>query len=201
MMSCLCMKKSDFYFDLPSALIAQYPLAQRSDSRLFAYHRADKRYQHSTFKDLSELLHPGDLLVLNNSKVIPARFYGTKDTGGKVEFLIERIVNSFLFWAHIKASKSPKPKTFIVLESESKIEVIEKKEDLYLCRSFIDIHQLLEKLGHIPLPPYILRNDEALDIHRYQTVYALHKGSVAAPTAGLHFDEAIFKRLTQKGIE
>lgn len=195
------MKKSDFYFDLPEALIAQYPLPNRSDSRLLCYRRKDKSTQHQQFRDLSELLNPGDLLVMNNTKVIPARFYGKKESGGRVECLVERMVESHVFLAHIKASKAPKAGSLIILDKGFSIEIIEKQDDLYLCISLTPIEILLENLGHIPLPPYIHREDESMDSTRYQTVYAEHKGSVAAPTAGLHFDKPLLEQLRKKGVE
>ncbi|MFC3908737.1 tRNA preQ1(34) S-adenosylmethionine ribosyltransferase-isomerase QueA [Legionella dresdenensis] len=194
------MKKQDFYFDLPQELIAQYPLANRSDSRLLSYNRKTGQYGHYQFRQLSELLEPNDLLVMNNSKVIPARFYGTKPTGGKVEFLIERLQQNNTFLAHIKASKAPKSGMIIDLEQGWQIEVLAKLDDLYHCRTLGDTEAMLEDIGHIPLPLYIERGDETSDHERYQTIYAMHKGSVAAPTAGLHFDDFVFAQLQEKGI-
>ncbi|MCE3044309.1 tRNA preQ1(34) S-adenosylmethionine ribosyltransferase-isomerase QueA [Legionella sp. 16cNR16C] len=194
------MKKQDFYFELPQELIAQYPLPNRSDSRLLYYNRKQAAYQHQQFKNLSELLEPDDLLVLNNTKVIPARFFGTKSTGGKVEFLIERRMADNQFLAHIKASKTPKNGSLIQLEKAWQVEVLDKLDDLYLCRSLGDLDCLLQEVGHIPLPLYITREDEQADEERYQTVYAKHEGSVAAPTAGLHFDEFVISQLQEKGI-
>lgn len=194
------MNKQDFYFDLPPELIAQYPLANRSDSRLLAYNRQTGSHAHHQFKALPELLRDGDLLVMNNSKVIPARFYGVKETGGKVEFLIERLQNDDSFIAHIKASKAPKSGMRIHLDKGWQVEVIAKQDDLYHCKAFGDMDAMLHDIGHIPLPLYITRQDEKLDQDRYQTVYAKHKGSVAAPTAGLHFDELIIEELQKKGV-
>lgn len=195
------MNKNDFYFDLPEQLIAQYPLANRSDSRLLTYCRKKQQHAHHTFKNLPELLQEGDLLVMNDSKVIPARFYGTKATGGRVEFLLERLVSPQRFIAHIKASKTPKANSVIVLDKGWEVTVIEKQDDLYFCQSSGDLQTMLQEIGHIPLPPYITRTDEQLDNDRYQTIYARHHGSVAAPTAGLHFDETTFTVLKQKGIQ
>jgi len=132
--------------------------------------------------------------------VIPARFYGVKETGGKVEFLIERLQNDDTFLAHIKASKAPKSGMRIHLDKGWQIQVIAKHDDLYHCKAIGDIEELLQEIGHIPLPLYITRQDEHLDQERYQTVYAKYKGSVAAPTAGLHFDEAILNELQSRGI-
>lgn len=194
------MRTSDFYFDLPEALIAQHPLTNRSDSRLLVYNRKSQQYRHDTFTALVNYLKAGDLLVFNDSKVMPARLYGQKSSGGRVELLVERIHNDKEFVAHIKASKSPKPGTMIHLESKWYIEVLNKTGDVYECKSSGDIDTILTEIGHIPLPPYIARQDEKLDSIRYQTVYAKYKGSVAAPTAGLHFDEKILADLTAKGI-
>lgn len=194
------MNKRDFYFDLPKELIAQYPLANRSDSRLLVYHRQNKRRHHQQFKDLKQFLQPGDLLVMNNSKVIPARLFGHKHSGGKVELLIERLLENNLFLAHIKASKTPKPGTFIELAKAWRLEVVNKLEDLYLCKLQGDALRMVQEIGHIPLPPYITRPDEEEDWGRYQTVYAEHQGSVAAPTAGLHFDDKMLQQLQNHGI-
>lgn len=194
------MKKQDFNFDLPPELIAQYPLTHRSDSRLLTYDCATNEHGHHQFTDLLNFVESGDLLVMNDSKVIPARLYGYKASGGKVELLVERINGDNTFLAHIKASKTPKSGTVIHLDNKWCIEIIEKQDDLYYCRVDGDIDDILHEIGHIPLPPYITRADEGLDLQRYQTVYALHKGSVAAPTAGLHFDEDILAKLKAKGV-
>lgn len=196
------MRKQDFYFDLPEALIAQYPLSNRSDSRLLTYSRATKGVEHHHFNDIVDLLAPGDLLVMNDSFVIPARLFGHKASGGKVELLVERIQNDVTFIAHIKASKAPKPGTIIHLDREWSIEVNAKLDDLYQCTVIQgEVDALLQDIGHIPLPLYITRGAGNTDVSRYQTVYAKHKGSVAAPTAGLHFDEALLNRLLARGIQ
>ena len=194
------MKRQDFSFELPPALIAQYPLPERSDSRLLVYLGATGAHEHRQFKELADFLEPGDLLVMNNSKVIPARLYGQKATGGQVELLVERILTEDTFLAHIKASKSPKPGTLIHVTDDWCIEILEKQDDLYYCQLNGDVDQMLHQIGHVPLPPYITRSDESTDLSRYQTVYAEHKGSVAAPTAGLHVDQAVLDSLTAKGI-
>lgn len=196
------MKTQDFDFELPPELIAQYPLKNRRDSRLLRYSRSTGQMHHGLFTSLVDALNPGDLLVMNDSRVIPARLYGQKKTGGKVELLIERILSDETFLTHIKASKSPKPGTEIVFDESWRIEVIEKQEDLYLCRMLDNgvIDTMLHAIGHIPLPPYIDREDAEPDFERYQTVYAKHKGSVAAPTAGLHFDDEVIEQLKAKGI-
>lgn len=194
------MRKQDFYYDLPQELIAQYPRANRSDSRLLTYCKTKKQYEHHQFKSLPTFLEPGDLLVMNDSKVIPARLYGHKQSGGKVELLLERLCDADSFWAHIKASRAPKPGTVIQCEKSWALEITAREEDLFHCKANGDVDKMLHEIGHIPLPPYINRSDEDLDLNRYQTVYARHKGSVAAPTAGLHFDDAILSRLKEKGV-
>lgn len=194
------MNKQDFFFDLPEELIAQYPLAQRSDSRLLSYNPDTQTYNHHQFKELADLLKPGDLLVMNDSKVIPARLYGHKPTGGKVELLVERITGEYTCLAHIKTSKALKAGAKIQLEEGNCLEVTGREDDLFVCKANIGILKMLDNLGHIPLPPYITRNDEMLDEDRYQTIYAKDAGSVAAPTAGLHFDESVVAHLKSKGI-
>lgn len=195
------MKRQDFSFELPQALIAQYPLSNRTDSRLLYYSRKLNHYSHLQFKSIVDHLLPGDLLVMNDSRVIPARLYGHKQSGGKIEILVERLIDDSSFWAHVKASKAPKPGTIIELDDEWKITVTDRCDDLFLCAVSGCLTTMLNQIGHMPLPPYINRNDESLDQERYQTVYARHNGSVAAPTAGLHFDEALINTLRQKGID
>ncbi|CAM2971295.1 tRNA preQ1(34) S-adenosylmethionine ribosyltransferase-isomerase QueA [Legionella worsleiensis] len=194
------MNKHDFYFDLPEELIAQYPLPERSDSRLLIYNRQSGEYGHYQFREIADFLNPGDLLVMNDSKVIPARLYGHKLTGGKVELLVERITGPNTFLAHIKASKALKPGGIIQLEQGNQLEILDRDDDLFICKSSLETINLLNTVGHIPLPPYISRNDEAMDKDRYQTVYAKHEGSVAAPTAGLHFDDAVISSLHARGV-
>lgn len=195
------MNKQDFHFDLPSELIAQYPLANRSDSRLLTYNRQTAgQYGHHQFKEIADFLNPGDLLVMNDSKVIPARLYGQKTTGGKVELLVERITGEYTFLAHIKASKALKAGGIIQLEQGEQLEVIDRHDDLFVCKANRDVLELLHGVGHMPLPPYITRSDETMDEDRYQTVYAKYEGSVAAPTAGLHFDDAVLSSIRSRGV-
>ncbi|MFI4918809.1 MAG: tRNA preQ1(34) S-adenosylmethionine ribosyltransferase-isomerase QueA [Legionellales bacterium] len=194
------MQKQDFYFDLPSELIAQYPLENRSDSRMLTYNRQTGAHGHCQFRELADFLTPGDLLVMNDSKVIPARLYGHKSTGGKVELLVERVTGEFTFLAHIKASKALKAGGRIQLKQGQQIEVLGRQDDLFVCKASMDVLTLLNDLGHMPLPPYITRDDEVFDEDRYQTVYAKYAGSVAAPTAGLHFDELVLSSLKAKGV-
>ncbi len=194
------MNKRDFYFDLPQELIAQYPLSNRSDSRLLAYNRQTGLHSHHQFKDIADFIQSGDLLVMNNSKVMRSRLHGYKASGGKVELLVERLYEDNSVLTHVKASKSPKAGTIIYLDNDWQVTVIKKVEDLYHCQAHGNAEQMLEQIGHIPLPLYITRPDESLDEERYQTVYAMHEGSAAAPTAGLHFEHALMQQLLNKGV-
>lgn len=195
------MRKSDFYFDLPTSLIAQAPLQERSASRMLVYDRNTQQHTHSHFQNLLEYLVPGDLLVFNDSKVIPARLFGHKSSGGKVELLIERLLAEDECLTHIRASKAPRIGSLLHVSSEWYFEILEKRDDLYHCRTSHSLDTILESIGHIPLPPYITRQDKEEDKQRYQTIYAKYKGSVAAPTAGLHFDAPMFARLVEKGVK
>ncbi len=196
------MNRQAFHFELPPHLIAQFPLPNRRDSRLLVYQRQPSQLHHQQFSDLTAWLQPGDLLVFNDTRVIPARLYGRKATGGQVELLVERIVSATTFYAHIKASKTLKPGGLVYLEHNWVLEVLNKLEALYHCRVVTgDVMTMLQTIGHIPLPPYIARADETSDVARYQTIYARHDGSVAAPTAGLHFDEAMFAQLHVMGVQ
>jgi len=196
------MKKSDFNYLLPDALIAQKPLAERNASRLLCMDRYTGEIADRLFTDFIDLIHPGDLLVFNDTKVIPARLFGTKQSGGKVEILIERIVDDHHAIAHVKASKSSKPGTLIKLDEGYHCVVQGRADDLFQLE-FADVNLLwlLEKIGHIPLPPYITRADDESDLTRYQTVFAKESGAVAAPTAGLHFDVAMMDKIKAKGTQ
>jgi S-adenosylmethionine:tRNA ribosyltransferase-isomerase len=194
------MKTQDFYFDLPEHLIAQHPLAERSDSRLLAFNRQKSEFSHHHFKSIADFLEEGDLLVLNDSKVFPARIFGKKSTGGKIEILIERILSNRECLAHIKSSKSPKQGAIIELTPEWQVEILGREDSLFYCRANVELETIFYQIGHIPLPPYITREDGKADTERYQTIYARNVGSVAAPTAGLHFDEAVFELIKQKGV-
>lgn len=192
-----------FDYELPENLIAKYPLKNRRDSRLLCVDANSKKITHQYFKDLLTHIQKKDLLIFNNTKVIPARLYGVKLTGGKVEILIERILPDNKCLAHVRSSKKLKPGGEVFLDNNIKIVVCERRDDLFELEyvgdsSLIDI---VEKLGHMPLPPYIDRDDEILDQDRYQTVYAEQKGAVAAPTAGLHFDDAMMSQIQQADIE
>jgi len=193
---------SDFDFALPPELIAQHPAPERSASRLLdgrADHPVDR-----VFRELPGLLNPGDLLVFNNTKVIRARLYGAKQTGGSVEALIERVLPGTLeVWAHLRASKSPKPGSVVRFNEAFDAEVLGRcgpDGGMFHLRFPSDPFALLEQHGHVPLPPYIEHADEADDVRRYQTVFAREPGAVAAPTAALHFDEGVLAALAERGI-
>jgi len=196
------MKKSDFNYLLPDALIAQKPLAERDASRLLCMDRDTGEIVDRLFTDFIDLIHEQDLLVFNNTKVIPARLYGTKQSGGKVEILIERILDDHHAIAHVKASKSSKQGTLIKLDQGYHCVVQGRADDLFELE-FADVNLLwlLEQIGHIPLPPYITREDDESDLTRYQTVFAKELGAVAAPTAGLHFDLAMMDKIKAKGTQ
>ena len=192
------MKLSDFDFDLPKSLIAQHPTEKRADSRLLI---VQKNIIDATFSQLGEFLKPKDLLILNDTKVIPARLFGRKESGGKVEILVERLINDFQALVMIKASRAPKIGSDIVLENDEQVKVIDKASGLYrLSFGSNSILTLLNEIGHVPLPPYIERIDNKEDLMRYQTVYAKNDGAVAAPTAGLHFDESLLSSLNSYGV-
>jgi S-adenosylmethionine:tRNA ribosyltransferase-isomerase len=196
------VKLSDFHFELPRELIAQQPLAQRSASRLLHLDRQGGAVTDTAFGDLPGLLSPGDLLVFNNTRVIPARLHGRKETGGRVEIMLERLLDDRECLAQLRVSKSLKKGGRILLEDGSALEVIARDGAFFRLRSIGQgLAVLLERFGHMPLPPYITRDDTADDRERYQTVYARHPGAVAAPTAGLHFDETVLAALEARGIE
>jgi S-adenosylmethionine:tRNA ribosyltransferase-isomerase len=196
------MQLSDFYYDLPQDLIAQYPTERRSGSRLLTLDGNSGVVADRVFPDLVELLQPGDLLVFNDTRVIPARMYGVKQTGGRVEILVERVLGADRALAHVRASKSPRPGTLITVGDDALLEVAGRQGDLFeLVSQGPDVMSIMEQHGHMPLPPYVQRGDEKLDLERYQTIYAERPGAVAAPTAGLHFDEQMFQRIADMGVE
>ncbi len=197
------MLRSDFNFDLPDALIARFPQPERSASRLLQLNRTTGAIAHGKFTDVLAALSPGDLLVFNNTRVIPARLFGQKASGGKIEVLVERILDQQRFLAHVRASKAPKPGNILRLEQEADVEMVQRQGELFELKMCSDepVLQMLERLGHMPLPPYIDRPDAASDRERYQTVYNQKPGAVAAPTAGLHFDEPLLAALKAKGVE
>ncbi|MCU7799748.1 MAG: tRNA preQ1(34) S-adenosylmethionine ribosyltransferase-isomerase QueA [gamma proteobacterium symbiont of Lucinoma myriamae] len=206
------MKLSEFNFDLPDELIAQYPLQERTDSRLLCLNGTSGELQDRIFKSLPELLNPGDLLVFNNTKVIPARLFGQKSTGGKLEVLVERVLDEHSFLAQIRASKSPKEGAVLNIGTDKgngfQVNMLTRQGDLFhlelseaLKKTQQTVFALLEQYGHMPLPPYVERADEESDLQRYQTVYAKEKGAVAAPTAGLHFDKMLLETINKIGVD
>ncbi len=196
------MKKSDFYYELPKELIAQQPLAKRSSSRLLCLDKTSDNIYDKQFSDFIELLRKDDLLVLNNTKVIPARLFGHKKTGGKVEILIERVLNNGEILAHMRSSKSPKSGALIEFDKGFQCQVLGRFDDLFHLQFKSEqlLEEILQQIGHMPLPPYIERPDNVNDQTRYQTVFARHGGAVAAPTAGLHFDDNILEKIQAKGV-
>ncbi len=197
------MKLSDFHFDLPEELIALYPPAKRTDSRLLCLNKANGEITHRQFPDLLQLINPEDLMVFNNTRVIPARLFGRKESGGRVEILLERVTDDHSAVAQIKASKSPKPGGKIIFDTDDgdvTALVVGRDEGFFNLRFSESVMSLSEKAGHMPLPPYIKRQDEVADRERYQTVYGEKKGAVAAPTAGLHFDEPLLQAIREKGV-
>ena len=191
---------SDFDYELPVELIAQTPAATRASSRLLHVDAAGGLHD-SQFACLTQLLKPNDLLVFNDTRVIQARLFGQKATGGKVEVLIERITASNEALAHIKASKSPGPGSALRLADAVDATVLGRADDLFILKFDAPVLDILEQHGTVPLPPYIQHQPDAQDLQRYQTVYARAPGAVAAPTAGLHFDEAMFEQLEQLGVQ
>jgi S-adenosylmethionine:tRNA ribosyltransferase-isomerase len=196
------MQLSDFDFDLPERLIAQAPLAERSASRMLVVDPLTQALSDRAFVDLGEFLQAGDLLVFNDTRVIPARLFGRKASGGKVEVMVERVLDDHQLLAHVRASKAPKPGSALLLEDVIDCVMLERQQDLFLLQQQQGRWlELLERHGHVPLPPYIERADAAADRQRYQTVYARNPGAVAAPTAGLHFDAAMLDALQRQGVE
>ncbi|WP_152225374.1 tRNA preQ1(34) S-adenosylmethionine ribosyltransferase-isomerase QueA [Pseudomonas sp. SCB32] len=195
------MRVADFHFDLPEALIARHPLAERRASRLLVLHGPSGELSHRQFADVLGFLQPGDLMVFNNTRVIPARLFGQKASGGKLEILVERVLDSHRVLAHVRSSKSPKPGSKILIDGGGEAVMLQRHDALFELGFTEDVLPLLERVGHMPLPPYIDRPDEDSDRERYQTVYAERAGAVAAPTAGLHFDEALLESIRAKGVD
>ncbi|MBB3167954.1 tRNA preQ1(34) S-adenosylmethionine ribosyltransferase-isomerase QueA [Simiduia aestuariiviva] len=195
------MRRQDFYYQLPDDLIARNPVPERTGSRLLCLEGATGALSHGQFAEIINAVEPGDLMVFNDTRVIPARVFGQKATGGQVEVLVERVIDRHNVKAHVKASKSPKPGSQIILEDGSTVHVEGRDDALFLLRFEGPALELLEQIGHMPLPPYIDRADAAADRERYQTVYGKKAGAVAAPTAGLHFDERLMQQLAEKGVQ
>ncbi len=199
----ITLKKSDFHYELPPGLIAQEPLAERSASRLLVVPPGDAPFADRQVRDFPQLLRKGDLLVFNDTRVIPARLFGQKESGGRVEILIERLLPDNRARAQIGASKSPKSGGRIALDAGGEAEVLGRDGEFYQLRFHVEgaLESWLLKAGRLPLPPYIHRDPGIDDDERYQTVFARELGAVAAPTAGLHFDDALLETLRAQGIE
>jgi S-adenosylmethionine:tRNA ribosyltransferase-isomerase len=195
------MQLSDFHYDLPEALIAQQPSVRRGDSRLLHLPAGVDAVHDRQFRDLTGLMRPGDLMVFNDTRVLPARLHGTKETGGRVEVLIERLVSEDRALAHIRASKSPKPGSRVLI-GDTWLKMEERVDELFILKTESGTFaKLMQMHGHMPLPPYIQRPDTELDQERYQTVFGERPGAVAAPTAGLHFDREMLDRLERMGVK
>lgn len=196
------MRVSDFTFELPDELIARYPMAERTASRLLTLDGNTGALGDKQFTDLMAMIQPGDLMVFNNTRVIPARLFGQKATGGKLEILVERMLDDKRILAHVRSSKSPKEGTLINLDGGYEMKMLARHDALFELelQSELTILEVLEAVGHMPLPPYIDRPDEDADKERYQTVYNQNPGAVAAPTAGLHFDDGMLDALKAKGV-
>lgn len=202
------MKLSDFHYDLPDELIARHPAAERTGSRLLVLDGKSGAIEHRQFTDLIDHVRPGDLFVFNNTRVIPARLFGAKASGGRVEILIERLLDEHTALAHMRANRALKPNTSIFIAptehgdvADTRVTVLEKNDGLYTIVFERPALSVLNEFGHMPLPPYIDREDTLTDRERYQTVYARREGAVAAPTAGLHFSEAYLQRCRELGVE
>ncbi|MDB1145053.1 MAG: tRNA preQ1(34) S-adenosylmethionine ribosyltransferase-isomerase QueA [Alcaligenaceae bacterium] len=195
----LCL--SDFDYDLPESLIAQYPAQERTQSRLLLIDESRADFQDKIFKDIIQYLQPNDLLVFNNTKVIKARLHGRKPTGGKIEVLVERMLTTHKAMAHVKASKAPKAGTQLFFDDTVYATVTGRDDSLFELVFEQPVLDVLDTYGHVPLPPYIAHEDRAEDVSRYQTVYAQTAGAVAAPTAGLHFDQDLMKTLSDRGVQ
>lgn len=195
------MRRQDFSYNLPDELIARFPTPERTGSRLLCLDGVSGDYQHQNFTDVLAQLQAGDVMVFNNTKVIPARLFGRKESGGRIEILVERVLDQHRFLAHVRSSKSPKSGAKLLVD-DFVIQVNGRQGELFEleCCEHLLI-PMLESIGHMPLPPYIDREDTLDDKSRYQTVYGEHAGAVAAPTAGLHFDEALMQAINDKGVQ
>ena len=203
MLASASMKVSDFDYHLPAELIAQFPLEKRADSRLLHLQKGGV-LNDLVVGNMLDKLQSGDLLVLNDTKVIPARLFGQKDSGGHVEILLERIINENQFLAQIRSSRSPKTDQQISIDGDESVSLtMRARQDAFFLLELnqqVDIFEWLQRVGHIPLPPYINRSDQKSDVDRYQTVFAERRGAVAAPTAGLHYDQDLLTKIRDKGI-
>ena len=195
------MNIENFNYELPNKLIAQYPPKNRGDSKLLVTNPFLQKLQDLSFQNFISLVRPNDLLIFNNTKVIKARLFGQKETGGKIEILIEQVVDNQKALAMIKSSKKINMDLKIILSNNYVVKILERSENLFLIQlNQGSFHELMDLNGHVPLPPYINRPDEVADIDRYQTVFAKNKGAIAAPTAGLHFSEGDFELFNQNTI-
>jgi S-adenosylmethionine:tRNA ribosyltransferase-isomerase len=194
------MRLADFDYALPDDLIARFPPARRRDSRLLVADAPNHLLVDSEFHKLCSLLQPGDLLVFNDTRVIPARLHGRKSTGGRVEALVERITDTYTALAHLRSSKPAKPGSGIEFAGGAAAEVTARDAELFQLRFSVPVQEYLEQHGETPLPPYLDREAQPADDARYQTVYARHRGAVAAPTAGLHFDDELLDESLQMGV-
>lgn len=197
------MQLKDFDYHLPTELIARYPLEKRSGSRLFCVDHAGSEAAHVYFDHVLEQIQPGDLLIFNDTKVIPARLLGRKTTGGQVEVLVEKILDRQRMLAQVRVSKAPRMGDALLFDPDICLEVVRRHQQFYELRynqHDRTLLEVIESIGQIPLPPYLHRSPDDADKERYQTVYAKHKGSVAAPTAGLHFDLELLQKLREKGV-
>lgn len=194
------MLRSNFSFHLPDQLIAQTPSPERTASRLLVLDRHTGVISDRIFADIHDNLEPGDLLVMNDTRVIRARLYGRKETGGKVEVLIERVLDQQTAVAQVRASKTPRTGQLILLDQGHTAHITGRDDDLFKLDFSAPVKLIMEQIGHIPLPPYISRADNLDDADRYQTVFARKEGAIAAPTAGLHFDQTLLDRVTAKGV-
>lgn len=197
------MRRQDFSYDLPDELIARAPTKERTGSRLLILDGNNGQIEHAQFSKVIDLVESGDLMVFNDTRVIPARLFGQKETGGHVELLIERVLSGSRVLAHTRASKSPRIGSHVVLQDGTKIILVARHDALFEWEFLGEeaVLDVLDRIGHMPLPPYIDREDVEDDKERYQTVYAKNKGAVAAPTAGLHFDEVLISALREKGVQ
>ena len=197
------MRRQDFYYDLPDSLIARAPAAERRGSRLLCLDGPTGVLTHRQFPDLLDLVTPGDLMVFNDTRVIPARVFGQKESGGNVEILVERVLDTHRVLAHTRASKAPRPTSIVTLQDGTRLKMVARHDALFEWQFETEETALsvLDRIGHMPLPPYIDREDALSDRERYQTVYGQKQGAVAAPTAGLHFDELMLEQLREKGVQ
>lgn len=195
------MKTNVFDYTLPEKLIARYPVKERDQSRLLVLNRNKKMLSNHVFSEIVNYIESGDLVVFNNSRVMAARLFGQKETGAKLEFLIEKVIDNQSFISHIRSNKAPRLGSIVEI-ADAKAKVIDKIEGLYRIELIENnVWNLMGAHGHMPLPPYMKRQDEAFDVERYQTIYSDILGSVAAPTAGLHFTKSLLQAINAKGAE